>query len=151
MEERLGVTLPPPDEPLPDDIEVELSKLIADGGKQLAQQHQQQAAQQQAQQQAADPLFQLEQAKVKVQEMEVSRKVQKDQTDAEIAAAKLVLEKDRVQIEAQKEGVRVRSQETQNQQRLQSQESQAQQRMKLDALKVLATPKQQPKAPGKKE
>jgi len=136
MEERLGVTLPPPDEPLPDDIEVELSKLIADGGKQLAQQHQQQAAQQQAQQQAADPLFQLEQAKVKVQEMEVSRKVQKDQTDAEIAAAKLVLEKDRVQIEAQKEGARI-----------QSQESQAQQRMKLDALKVLATPK----APGKKE
>jgi hypothetical protein len=136
MEERLGVTLPPPDEPLPDDIEVELSKLIADGGKQLAQQHQQQAAQQQAQQQAADPLFQLEQAKVKVQEMEVSRKVQKDQTDAEIAAAKLVMEKDRVQIEAQKEGVRI-----------QSQESQAQQRMKLDALKVLATPK----APGKKE
>ena len=136
MEERLGVTLPPPDEQLPDDIEIELSKLIADGGKQLAQQHQQQAAQQQAQQQAADPLFQLEQSKVKVQEMEVSRKVQKDQTDAEIAAAKLVLEKERVQIEAQKEGARIKSQE-----------SQAQQRMKLDALKVLATPK----APGKKE
>jgi len=45
MEERLGVTLPPPDEQLPNDIEVELSKLIADGGKQLAEQHKQQAAQ----------------------------------------------------------------------------------------------------------
>jgi hypothetical protein len=134
MEERLGVTLPPPDEQLPPEIEVELSKLIADGGKQLAQQHQQQAAQSQAQQQAADPLFQLEQAKVKVQEMEVTRKAQKDQTDADIAAAKLVMEKERVKIEADKEANRVRSQE-----------SQAAQRMKLDALKVLATPKSQPK------
>jgi hypothetical protein len=136
MEERLGVTLPPPDEPLPDDVEVQLSKLIADGGKQLAEQHKQQAAQKQAEQQAADPLFQLEQSKVKVQEMEVTRKVQKDQTDAEIAAAKLVMEKERVQIEASKEANRVKSQE-----------SQAQQRLKLDALKVLATPKPQ----GKKE
>jgi hypothetical protein len=136
MEERLGVTLPPPDEPLPEDVEVQLSKLIADGGKQLAQQHQQQAAQTQAQQQAADPLFQLEQQKVKVQEMEVTRKAQKDQTDAEIAAAKLVMEKERVQIEADKEANRV-----------DAQKSQAQQRLKLDALKVLATPKPQ----GKKE
>jgi hypothetical protein len=136
MEERLGVTLPPPDEPLPEDVEVQLSKLIADGGKQLAEQHKQQAAQKQAEQQAADPLFQLEQSKVKVQEMEVTRKVQKDQTDAEIAAAKLVMEKERVQIEASKEANRVKSQE-----------SQAQQRLKLDALKVLATPKPQ----GKKE
>lgn len=140
MEERLGVQLPPPDEPLPEDVEVQLSKLIADGGKQLAQQHQQQAAQSQAQQQAADPLFQLEQAKVKVQEMEVTRKAQKDQTDAEIAAAKLVMEKERVKIEADKEANRV-----------EAQKSQAQQRLKLDALKVLATPKQQPKAPGSKE
>ena len=136
MEERLGVTLPPPDEELPEDVEVQLSKLIADGGKQLAEQHKQQAAQAQAQQQAADPLFQLEQQKVKVQEMEVTRKAQKDQTDAEIAAAKLVMEKERVQIESDKEANRVKAQE-----------SQAQQRLKLDALKVLATPKPQ----GKKE
>jgi hypothetical protein len=136
MEERLGVQLPPPDEQLPEDVEVQLSKLIADGGKQLAEQHKQQAAQAQAQQQAADPLFQLEQAKVKVQEMEVTRKAQKDQTDAEIAAAKLVMEKERVNIEADKEANRVKAQE-----------SQAQQRLKLDALKVLATPKPQ----GKKE
>jgi hypothetical protein len=140
MEERLGVPLPPPDEPMTEDMEVQLSRLVADGGKQLAQQHQQQAAQQQAQQQAADPLLLLEKDKVKVQQMEVARKVQKDQTDAEIAAAKLVMEKERVQIEADKEANRVKSQETLSQQRL-----------KLDALKVLATPKQQPGTPGKKE
>ena len=69
-----------------------------------------------------------------MQEMEVTRKAQKDQTDAEIAAAKLVMEKERVKIEADKEANRVKSQE-----------SQATQRMKLDALKVLATSKSQPK------
>jgi hypothetical protein len=147
MEDRLGVQLPPPDEQMPEDMEVQLSRLVADGGKQLSQQHQAEAAQQQAQQQAADPLFQLEQAKVKVQEMEVTRKVQKDQTDAQIAAAKLVMDKERVQIESDKEHARIRSQDEQNSQRIQSQDMLNQQRMKLDALKVLATPK----PTGKKE
>ena len=153
IEERLGVSLPPPDEEMPEDIEVQLARLVADAGKQLTQAHQQQAAQQQAQQQAADPLFQLEQAKVQIKQTEAQTKAQKmqadtalaqqkAQTDLQLAAAKLKLERDRVQIEAEKEGVRVQSQEKQNQQRL-----------KLDALKVLATPKGQPKPPasGKKE
>lgn len=153
IEERLGVQLPPPDEELPEDIEVQLAKLVADAGKQLTQAHQQQAAQQQAQQQAADPLFQLEQAKVQIKQQEVATKAQKTQADialaqqkaltqAQLDAARLKLERDRVAIEAQKEGTRV-----------QSQERQAQQKLKLDALKVLATPKNQPKPPasGKKE
>jgi hypothetical protein len=153
IEERLGVPLPPPDEEMPEDIEVQLARLVADAGKQLTQAHQQQAAQQQAQQQAADPLFQLEQAKVQIKQTEAQAKAQKmqadtalaqqkAQTDLQLAAAKLKLERDRVQIEAEKEGTRVQSQEKQNAQRL-----------KLDALKVLATPKQpkQPPASGKKE
>jgi hypothetical protein len=154
IEERLGVPLPPPDEELPEDIEVQLARLVADAGKQVAQAHQQQAAQQQAQQQAADPLFQLEQAKVQTKQMEVQAKAQKLQADAQlaaqkrqddmrVAAQKLMLERERVQIEAMKEGKRIKSQEQQNAQRL-----------KLDALKVLATPKQPkqpPAAKGKKE
>jgi hypothetical protein len=140
IEERLGVPLPPPDEQLPEDMEVQLARLVADAGKQVAQAHQQQAAQQQAQQQAQDPMFQLEQAKVKIQEMEVSRKAAKDQADAQIAGQKLQLDKDRVEIEAMKEGMRV-----------EAQQDQAKERLRLDALKVLATPQQQPKAPGSKE
>ena len=140
IEERLGVPLPPPDEQLPEDMEVQLARLVADAGKQVAQAHQQQAAQQQAQAQAQDPLFQLEQAKVKIQEMEVSRKAAKDQADLQLAGQKLQLDKDRVEIEAMKEGMRV-----------EAQQDQAKERLRLDALKVLATPQQQPKAPGSKE
>lgn len=142
IEERLGVTLPPPDEELPEDMEVQLARLIADAGKQVAQAHQQQAAQQQAQQQQADPLFQLEQSKVKVQEMEVTRKAQKDQTDAQIASEKLKLEAMRTMATVDNEKNRVSSQDRQSAERL-----------RLDALKVLAAPKGQPKPPasGNKE
>ena len=73
----------------------------------------------------------------------------KDQTDAQIAGAKLQLDQQRVQIEAQKEGARLQSQEKQNSARLNTQERQQQAKLKLDALKVLATPKQ-PRQPGKK-
>jgi hypothetical protein len=140
IEERLGVPLPPPDEQLPEDMEVQLARLVADAGKQLTQAHQQNAAQQQAQAQAQDPMFQLEQAKVKIQEMEVSRKAAKDQADMQIAGQKLQLDKDRVEIEAMKEGMRV-----------EAQQDQAKERLRLDALKVLATPQQQPKMPGSRE
>ena len=145
IEERLGAPLPAPDEQMPEEMEIQLARLVADAGKQLTQAHQQQAAQEQAQQQAQDPLFQLQQAEVQVKQAEVQRKQQKDQTDAQIAGAKIQLEQQRVQIEAQKEGARLMSQEKQNSARLNTQERQQQAKLKLDALKVLATPKQQPK------
>jgi hypothetical protein len=130
MEERLGVALPPPGEELPEEIEVQLSRLVADAGRQLTQAHQQQAAQQQAQQQAADPLFQLQQAEVQIKKQEVQRKAAKDQADLQLEAQKLMLEKKKVQIEAAKEAAR-----------LQTQERTARQKTQLDALKTLATPK----------
>jgi hypothetical protein len=139
IEERLGAPLPPPNEELPEDIEVQLSRLVADAGKQLTEAHMQQAAQQQAQQQAQDPMFQLEQAKVQTQQMEVTRKVQKDQTDAALAQEKLKLDAQKVQIDAAKEGMRV-----------QSQDKQAADRLRLDALKTLAAPKSPtPKGPSR--
>lgn len=136
IEERLGVPLPPPDEQLPEEIEVQLARLMADAGAQVSQANQQQAAQQQAQQQAADPLFQLEQAKVKIDEMEVTRKMQKDQADMQLAAEKLKLDAMKVMSGVDNEKNRVSSQERQSKDRL-----------RLDALKTLATPKNQPKPP----
>ena len=87
IEERLGVPLPPPDEELSNDIEVELARLVADAGKQLTQAHQQQAAQQQAQQQAQDPILQLRAQEVAAKQAEVQRKAQKDAADLQIRMA----------------------------------------------------------------
>jgi hypothetical protein len=130
IEEQLGAPLPPPNEELPEEIEVQLARLVADAGKQLTAQHQQEAAQQQAQQQAQDPLVQMQQAELQIKQAEVQRKAQKDKADLQLAMQKLGLDQQRVQIEAQKEGMRV-----------QSQERQADKRLQLDAAKVLATPK----------
>ena len=140
IEERLGAPLPPPDAPMPEELEVQLSQLMAEAGKQLTQSHQQQAAQQQAQQVAQDPIVQLQQAEVQVKQSEVQRKVQKDMADAELAKAKLQLEAQKVAVEMQKETARV-----------QSQERQAGQRTQIDVLKTLAAAnKPAPSKPGKK-
>jgi hypothetical protein len=84
IEEKLGVALPRPNEELPEEIEVELSKLVADAGRQLTQQHQQQAAQQAAQQKAQDPIIQMQQKELQIKEQEVQRKIAKDQADVQI-------------------------------------------------------------------
>jgi hypothetical protein len=89
MEDKLGVALPPPNEELPEEIEVQLSRLISEGGKQLTQQHKQEAAQKQAQQQQQDPVIQLQQAELQVKQQEVQRKAQKDQADAQLKQAEL--------------------------------------------------------------
>lgn len=126
LEEKLGAPLPAPNEELPEDIEVQLSRLVADAGKQLTQAHQQQAAQQAAQQQAQDPMFQLQQAELQVKAQEVQRKAQKDaadlqlraaeqqrkaqkdQADAVLEAQKLQLDQTELAVEAQKDGIKLK-------------------------------------------
>ena len=89
IEERLGVALPPPNQELPEEMEVSLARLVADAGQQLTQMHQQQAAQQQAAQQAQDPLVQMQQAELQLKGQEAQRKAQKDQADIQLKAAEL--------------------------------------------------------------
>ena len=125
VEEKLGVPLPPPNEELPEDVEVLLAGVIADAGKQLTEQHKQEAAQQQAQQQQQDPVFQMQQAELQVKQQEVQRKAQKDQgdmqmkqaelqlkaqknqSDMQIDAAQLELDKQELEIDAQKAGAKL--------------------------------------------
>ena len=89
IEEKLGVPLPPPNEEMPEDMEVNLARLVADAGQQLTQAHQQEAAQKQAQQQAQDPMMQMQQAELQLKGQEAQRKAQKDQADIQLKAAEL--------------------------------------------------------------
>jgi hypothetical protein len=137
IEEQLGVTLPAPDEELPEDIEVQLARLVADAGKQLTQIHQQEAAQQQAQQQQQDPLFQLQQAEVQIKKADIDRKTQKDQADIQLATAKLDLEKAKLDVSAQNEANRLASQDR----NAENSQKQAANSHKLDFLKTYMAPK----------
>jgi hypothetical protein len=87
MEEKLGFGLTPPNSELPEEVEVNLSRLVADAGKQLTEGHKKQAAGKKAQEQAKDPVFQLQQQEQQTKQQEVQRKMQKDQTDAQAAQA----------------------------------------------------------------
>jgi len=134
IEERLGAPLPMPDEELPEEIEIQLARLVAQAGQQLTQIHQQEAAQQQAQQQQQDPLFQLQQAEVQIKQSDIQRKTQKDQADIALAQEKLELEKVKVAVEAEKEKTRVSSQQTQ-----------AEQRAKMDLMKTVLAQQGKPR------
>jgi len=107
IEERLGVPLPAPDQELPEEVELELSRLIADAGKQVTQINSQQAAQAQAQQQAQDPMFQLQQLEMQTKVQDVQRKIEKDKVDAILEAKKLELENEKMQLNANKDNVRL--------------------------------------------
>ena len=92
MEEKLGAPLPNPNAELPENMEVNLARLMAQAGQQLTQQNQQKQAQQQAQQKAQDPVVQMQQAELQIKQQEVQRKAAKDQADAQIEQAKLQLQ-----------------------------------------------------------
>ena len=144
IEEQLGADLPPPNEELPEEIEVTLAQLMAKAGAQLSQANQQKQAQQQAQQQAQDPVFQLQQKEVAIKEQEVQRKTQKDVAEIQLRMAeqeriaqkdaldsaidtkKLGLDTEELELEAQKEGLKLAKSTTE-----------AQDKLSLDLLRLI--------------
>jgi hypothetical protein len=118
IEEQMGVPLPPPNEKLPEDVEVQLSKLIAEASAQLLQKNSAEAQQKQAQQQAQDPLIQMQQAELQIKAEEVKRKTAKDQADMALAQARLQIDAQRIQAEGQREAMRLQSQQKQTEQKI---------------------------------
>jgi hypothetical protein len=119
VEEKLGAPLPPPGEQLPEQVEVNLARLVADAGKQLTQQHQQQAAQQQAQQKAQDPVIQMQQADkdqmdAQVKQAELELKARDQMQDAQIDQAELALKEQELMLEAKKDGVKMAAERRKN-------------------------------------
>lgn len=91
IELQLGVTLPPIDEPLPPEVEVALSQLMARAGQRLQAQHVQQAQQAQAEQQAQDPVLQL-------QMREQDRKDRETAIKEKLADAKIAGDADKIKL-----------------------------------------------------
>ena len=119
IEEQIGVPLPPPDQKLPEDIEVQVSRLVADGAKQLLQANQAQAQQAQAQQQAQDPMVQMQQQELQIKQMDAQAKAQKYQSDAQLAQARLNIESQRIANQKEMDMARIASQEKQANQKVQ--------------------------------
>jgi hypothetical protein len=128
IEEQLGVALPKPNAQLPEDVEVQLSQLVAQASAQLLQQNMAMAQQQKNQQLAQDPILQMQQAELQIKQQEAQTRAQKMQADIQLNQQKLQLEQARVAADLQKENTRVTAQERQ-----------ADKKIKLDAVKHITT------------
>jgi hypothetical protein len=102
IEEQLGVPLPNPDENLPEDVEVQLSRLTADAANKLLQKDQAEVQQQQIEQQQQDPLIQMQQQELQIKQQESQAKAQKMMADTQIDQQKVDLEKAKLELEKSK-------------------------------------------------
>jgi hypothetical protein len=103
IELTLGVPLPPEGEPLPEDVEVQLSRMVAQASAKLFNKNmaEQQAAQQA--QQANDPLTIIQKRELDLKERELEHKIDLDnkklQVSAATSAGNIVIQQERVQSE----------------------------------------------------
>ena len=91
LQERLGATLPEPDAEIPKELEVQLSRVVAQAAGQLLQIHKGEAAQAQAQQQAQDPIVQMQQAELQIKKQEADIKALKVKGDLQLKSEELSL------------------------------------------------------------
>ena len=78
IEEQLGVPLPPPEEPLPEDIEVRLSKLVAEAAQRVLNKDLAEQRQQEIQEKMEDPVIQQRERELDIREQDVQRKMKAD-------------------------------------------------------------------------
>lgn len=112
IELQLGVPLPNPDDVIPEDIEVDVSRLVSQAAKQVLATNQQKAAQEQAQQQAQDPLVQMQQKELQLKEQDIQLKGQKLQADTALEQERLTVERERIASQERIAGAQIGSKAT---------------------------------------
>jgi hypothetical protein len=138
IEKQMGVALPAPDKELPEDVEVQLSRLVAQASQQLLQIHQGQAAQQQIQQQQQDPLIQMQMQELQIKQQEVQRKAQKDQADIQARMAQLDVERQRIQTQQQTDALRLEAEIVKTDKQTANQQEMERLRLGIDVAKAAA-------------
>ena len=124
IEKQMGVPLPGPEEKLPEDVEVQLSQLIAQASAQLLQSNQAQAQQAQAAAMQQDPLVQMQQQELQLKGQEGQRKAQKDATDAQLKQSQQQIERERIATQKEIDMARIQATVQKDQQNL-AQDAQA--------------------------
>jgi hypothetical protein len=148
VEKELGVPLPPPDEPLPEDIEYRISQLVAPAAAQLSGKAQREQQMEQAQKQMQDPLIQIQMQELQIKQADIQRKAQAEmariQLDMQKSMAKAQLDQQRLdqdrQIQTAKIGAQIAKDNTQEQlesDRIASQEQIAGAKLGVDIAKDL--------------
>lgn len=100
IEEQLGIPLPAPDEEMPEELELQVSRLVAEASKRVLANSQAEVAQRQAMQQAQDPIVQMQQAELQIKQGELALKEKKIAVDAAARADELALREKELAVKA---------------------------------------------------
>jgi hypothetical protein len=107
IELALGVALPSSEDELPDELEKEISRLMAEAAPQVLAESQAMAAQQQAQQNAQDPVLQMQMQELQLKAQDLQLKSQKMQLDGAAKMDELAMKKQEIEAKAQLEMIKL--------------------------------------------
>ena len=93
IEEQLGVALPPPDTKLPEEVEVQVSRLVAQASAQLVQKNMAEAQQAQQAQEAQDPLSIIQREELNLRARDLDLKAEKQSAELDLAEQELELKR----------------------------------------------------------
>ena len=96
IELALGVPLPSSEDALPEDMEKEISRLMAEASNQVLQESKAMTAQQQAQANAQDPVLQMQMQELQIKQGELDIKKKKMMADAAARADEINLKRDKI-------------------------------------------------------
>jgi|TARA_R110000851_G_scaffold26286_3_gene74751 hypothetical protein len=137
IEAQLGTELPDQDEPLPESVERELSKVVAQAAGQLLKKDIAEVTAEENAKQQADPLTQIQQRELTIKEQELQHKMKMDQAklklDMETKRANIGVQEDRLEAENIKGSANIALKVAE----LQAQEEQADIRSAMDITKEI--------------
>lgn len=106
IEKELGVQLPPPGEPLPEDVEVRLSRLVAEAADRLLKRNVAVQQREEVMEKLQDPMVQMQREETEIKKADLQRKAAVDEARVDQQekdrVSKETLERERMAIEASK-------------------------------------------------
>jgi hypothetical protein len=100
IEQALGAPLPNPEKEIPEDMEVQISQMVAQAAPIVLAQSQAVMAQQQAMQNAQDPVLQAQLMDQQIKQGDLERKTMKDQADIQLKARELEIKEQQIQADS---------------------------------------------------
>lgn len=114
IELALGVSLPNQEDELPEAMEKQISRLMAEAAPQVLNESKAMVAQQQAQQNAQDPVLQIQmqelqikQQEVQIKQQELQLKTEKVRSDSAAKAEELAIRKSQIEMTAELESIKM--------------------------------------------
>jgi hypothetical protein len=111
IEKQLGVELPAPDQPMPEDIEYRISRLVAPAAAQLSGKAAKEQQMQKNEKQMQDPLIQIQMQELQIKQQQVQQRAEAEmaklQLEAQKAMAKAQLDQQKLDQQSQIEQARL--------------------------------------------